>query len=1504
MPSLKKKALSLYIRNGCQRQLLLNLYSPAERKSRGLPVAQDNRAGAGYAGVAGYEWQDKVVGQLVRVFGTDHIVQNTNRRVKLQQEPIELQDALPGVLPNQFIVEGHYDANTDVFKTAVGFDNVRDQWGDALTIGNAYPDLIQVLPSMQERPTWEREREARKMSSRTLAVLPNGDTVGLDDQDGRLRLRVIDIKLASDPGAHYFAEVVYYSVTLAAWILQEGLDDHFVVIAAPAVWPGSYEDSALAKARVAIRAEMREPQTEELAEVLEDDIEVAPFDVFAPRLTRFFRSDLPHILSRPWETLDWHVNYKCNGCEFLGYPWLGKPSNDKKHCWPTAERTSHLSRVVGLTRGMVTQLAVVAPDVPALAAIASAHPVFDGSPALRAKRSVLPARARSLRDGTSGLIPDSGGDALMPKWPSLRVFVFLDYDLSSAITVSFALRAYWKEPLPMGSPFTAKSAQWTTRRAGETADDGADDGGDGGTANRNVTTDRIGSDDGMLYRLSCPEVFLVDERSPQREGEELLKFLHALRAIFDAVLQADEADTADGRRKLNDTVKKEERSTYQLFLWDEAQRKHLVRLVGRHLPKILADPKLRDLAWLFPPAELLGHPDEASYKSPFTMVSGIVQRTVAVGLPHHYTLLEVARWYKPDHLNAVSVHPLYQEALSDVMPGERIYEFWDKRKGDNFEKMARVRETARKKLSALALVTGRLWKDLQPRLNKAAAPPLIRPDRRLAGVSPQGLLWYEFSRLNHALAELEEHAIRAMPSHEREARFKSAYLRRRLEGNERAVAVAHFATLAGEPVKNADELIVYTLNEDSDQFNVRPPALGFALSPRGDGGFLNSPVYPLVEGTDWKGNPKGSVAEAGLTQVSVVALDRVGRLIALRPWWAYAVPLLESLGKIDLSADVMLDSVGEDYLSKKIKMTVENVGWTASAQHEEMIMHALGTEGQTPTSLAPECPASEFLWQATRLAGESVMRDPDAAWQTLVTKAGVSLNDSQKAAWESALTRRMTLIWGPPGTGKSQTLRAVIAGAVWDAHQAGRPLRILVSSQTYNAVDNVLLGADGLLAEVLPDKPYRLFRLQSDYNEPPATLAKHPHIEPIGVKSVQTPPNVIELQTLLQNREGIVVVGAPSQQIHNLAQATKNKSKPSLPAQKANTKRLWFDLVIIDEASQLDVAESCLIASKAAEGASFVLAGDDLQLPPIHAATAPENLDDLVGSVYGYVRHHQGVAPMPLQVNYRSSKTLVDFTRRAGYDQGLRAYHEDLRLWPLKAFPTDRPVDWPDALYWTPEWSRLLEPDAPAVCFVYADPLTGQVNDFEADAVAALLYLLYGRMDRQLAGEREDDSGVRPAKGKPYDTAGFWKKAVGVVTPHKAQMARVVKRLHHVFPQHDSKLIWDAVDTVERFQGQERDVIIASFGLGDPDLIEAEDKFLFNLNRFNVTASRARAKLIVLTTRSLVDHVSNDGEVLEHSRLIKSFVDTFCMERMALTLGYIDGSGTTQLRSGDLKRRG
>ena len=98
------------------------------------------------------------------------------------------------------------------------------------------------------------------------------------------------------------------------------------------------------------------------------------------------------------------------------------------------------------------------------------------------------------------------------------------------------------------------------------------------------------------------------------------------------------------------------------------------------------------------------------------------------------------------------------------------------------------------------------------------------------------------------------------------------------------------------------------------------------------------------------------------------------------------------------------------------------------------------------------------------------------------------------------------------------------------------------------------------------------------------------------------------------------------------------------------------------------------------------------------------------------------------------------------------------------------------------------------------------------------------------------------------------------------------------------------------------DIIIASYTLGDPDQIAEEDEFLMSLNRFNVIASRARAKLIVLVSQDILSHLAQEIEVLRESRLLKVYADSFCNNARAMELVYMAG-GTARRVPGSFRWR-
>jgi hypothetical protein len=83
--------------------------------------------------------------------------------------------------------------------------------------------------------------------------------------------------------------------------------------------------------------------------------------------------------------------------------------------------------------------------------------------------------------------------------------------------------------------------------------------------------------------------------------------------------------------------------------------------------------------------------------------------------------------------------------------------------------------------------------------------------------------------------------------------------------------------------------------------------------------------------------------------------------------------------------------------------------------------------------------------------------------------------------------------------------------------------------------------------------------------------------------------------------------------------------------------------------------------------------------------------------------------------------------------------------------------------------------------------------------------------------------------------------------------------------------------------------------LGDPDQIAEEEEFLMSLNRFNVIASRARAKVVLLVSQEVISHLAHDTNVLRESRLLKQYAEMFCRNSRPMNLGHVDGTTVRQV---------
>lgn len=1225
--------------------------------------------------------------------------------------------------------------------------------------------------------------------------------------DDRIGLRVIDIKMTAEPSASYFAEITYYSLALAGWLTDNGFANRYAVVAEAAIWPGSHEAAAIVRLQADCQKAGSTATSEELATALREDIETLEIDVFAPRLRHFFAVELPAVLASPWKDLDWHVNTGCSGCEYLGYVWNATTQEHPDHCMPMAKAQGHLSSVAFLPRGARRALSDRNISTTGSLAPLQAHDVaFDCHPKLRATRTVVAGRAQSLATGNSEIPAGSGTSAVIPNWADLNLYLSADFDLGSGLTLAF---------------------------------------GAGGHSSINGQREKIEA-----------QVFVNDTRSVQSETRELLSFLAYLEKAF------------------SDATKVKADATVQIYIWDSVTYEHLLRVIGRNLQHVLADGSLKKLAWLFPPEEIIENAKLRSVNAPITIVRNAVQALVAAPIPHYYSLLELARTYAPPLKPGAApfefrVPVIFEDPLSDQVPSERAHEIWTRMGQPRpwSQQVAQLRTTVTTKLRALHSVMWRLRLDLKGQL-RSRAPKIsdIKPPASLRGVSADGQVWYAFAGLNAQVASLEHGIALAMPVHEREARYLAARLEAELTGTALSAAAKTLGIMLRPGVR------IYSLAEGSREAKFEEREFLCALSPASEAGFYSRRVSDFTGGVPLAQNLPRWVHEFGspgsLTATKVVAIDRDACLVALSFKPEVDAFLRRIEPSLDLRRDVVLDKQVKDFLTGRLELALKAIGnpslaITAGTPTANVIGKA------APKTATADVPVADVLWDTKNTALAATGRNAAAARGTLEA-LGVELNDSQWDAWCEAMEKRLALIWGPPGTGKSQTLRAILLGLLLEAHAAGKIVRILVTSNTYAAADNVVLRTFSQIAKFGPavTGSVRLARLRSDSQEDAPGL-------PAGVNLLndRDTPGIHDLHDLLSGQTMSAIVSAPPHQVTKFAGLKGNVAQP------------LFDVVLIDEASQMDMANAVLaLAPLAAEGATIVV-GDPKQLPPIQAVQAPLGLETLVGSVYDFLADHRGVASKELLENYRSNSEIVGLGRYAGYPAGLTARFPDLRMRLEAPLPSTTPSDWPSSLAFGPEFTRLLKPNQPISAFIYPEGRSSQWNDFEAQTVAALLWMLRGHLGVGLEGDPQaTGAGL-------HDAASFWTNAVGVVTPHRAHKALVVSKLQTLFePLGDDRgLIRDAVNTVERFQGQQRDVIIASYALGDPDAIADEDEFLLSLNRFNVMSSRPRAKLIVLASQEVINHLPGDLEVMRDSRLLKYFAETFLNDRSDCDIPFKDG---------------
>jgi len=267
-----------------------------------------------------------------------------------------------------------------------------------------------------------------------------------------------------------------------------------------------------------------------------------------------------------------------------------------------------------------------------------------------------------------------------------------------------------------------------------------------------------------------------------------------------------------------------------------------------------------------------------------------------------------------------------------------------------------------------------------------------------------------------------------------------------------------------------------------------------------------------------------------------------------------------------------------------------------------------------------------------------------------------------------------------------------------------------------------------------------------------------------------------------------------------------------------------FDVVLFDEASQITLP---LAIMGMLAGSKYIFIGDENQLPPVTVFSASEEKPT---SIFGYLsgRGHETM----LDVTYRLNDVLTQWPSRTFYRNELksseRAAARRLSLSPEAT-----------------RWDMVLDPEAPAVFLDLCHQNTTVRSRIEADVVMELILSLFMR----------DVS--------PED--------IGVVVPYRAQ-SRLIRSLIRRNLLDSDLANHLVVDTVERMQGQEREVVIVSFATASAKFAAQMADFLFQPQRLNVAVTRPRTKLILVGSHHMLDADQYDETQKETMDMLRDLI--------------------------------
>ncbi|MDD7225241.1 MAG: AAA domain-containing protein [Prevotella sp.] len=422
------------------------------------------------------------------------------------------------------------------------------------------------------------------------------------------------------------------------------------------------------------------------------------------------------------------------------------------------------------------------------------------------------------------------------------------------------------------------------------------------------------------------------------------------------------------------------------------------------------------------------------------------------------------------------------------------------------------------------------------------------------------------------------------------------------------------------------------------------------------------------------------------------------------------------------------------------------------------------------------------------------------------------LNVSQERAVNEVLRAKdVAVVHGPPGTGKTTTL----VEAIYETLR--RENQVLVCAQSNMAVDwiseklvdrgiNVLrIGNPTKVNDKMLSFTYELrFESHPDY---PQLWAIRKAIRQLRANRKRGDNSFHQKMERLKEREIELELRIRNKlfgEARVIASTLVGSANRLLDGMK-------FGTLFIDEAAQA-LEAACWIPIRRAT--RVILAGDHCQLPPTIKSIAAMK-GGLDKTLMQRIVECKPEAVTLLKMQYRMNEDIMRFSSDWFYNGQVEAapmvkYRGILDL--------DKAIEWKDT-------------SGNAYHEEFVGDNFGRINKEEAQLTLLSLAEYFVRIGRQrIIDERID---------------------VGIISPYRAQ----VQYLRHLIKKTDfykpfRKII--SVNTVDGFQGQERDIIVISMVRSNE---EGQIGFLRDLRRMNVAITRARMKLIILgDSATLIRH--------------------------------------------------